>query len=172
MQLVSIPAYTNNNVKQWNVIHQSTLKMTGKWSSSILAVSHTWCFNVIWILSNSNVSLDNDQCAACSLWKNDVTPEKYKQYVEAAISRIKAEIPRTVVQILGAFKVSQVYQLTRGQSYCHPLLNIDDALLNHIECSCFLGPDKNRKLMDSMVERKSWINNLTFQDILLTGYYM
>ncbi|KAL1928427.1 hypothetical protein VTP01DRAFT_2783 [Rhizomucor pusillus] len=96
---------------------------------------------------------NNDQCATCSLWKNDVTPEKYKQYVEAAISRIKAEIPRTVVQILGAFKVSQVYQLTRGQSYCHPLLNIDDALLNHIECSCFLGPDKNRKLMDSMVEQ-------------------
>lgn len=41
----------------------------------------------------------NDQCAACGSNANYVTAEAYGNYVEAAIERIKAEIPKTVVNL-------------------------------------------------------------------------
>lgn len=94
----------------------------------------------------------NDQCASCvSPFKSEVTAEKWGSYVEAAIERIKTEIPRTVVNLLGVFEVSQVYTITEGQAYCHPLLNISQAIINRVECSCFLGSDQDRKNMDALV---------------------
>lgn len=41
----------------------------------------------------------NDQCAACGSNANLVTADAYGKYVEAAIQRIKAEIPKTVVNL-------------------------------------------------------------------------
>jgi lysophospholipase L1-like esterase len=42
----------------------------------------------------------NDQCASCNSTITDhVTPTAYGQYVEAAIQRIKTEIPKVVVNL-------------------------------------------------------------------------
>jgi phospholipase B1 len=44
--------------------------------------------------------LGNDQCASCGgIFDDDVTPQKYGEYVEAAIERIKQEIPKTYVSL-------------------------------------------------------------------------
>ncbi|ORZ00312.1 hypothetical protein BCR43DRAFT_433121 [Syncephalastrum racemosum] len=96
----------------------------------------------------------NDQCASClTPWSSQVTAEKYGQYVEAAIQRIQNEIPRTLVNLLGVFKVSPVYYLTKNQSdYCHPLLNQDQLQFNRVECSCFFENENGLTKMDTLVD--------------------
>ncbi|CDS07588.1 hypothetical protein LRAMOSA01537 [Lichtheimia ramosa] len=95
----------------------------------------------------------NDQCASClSPWKSEVTAEKFGSYVEKAVDRIQKSIPRTIVNLVGSFKVSPVYSLTKGQDYCRPILNIPDAQLNRVECSCFLGSDEDRSNMDDLAD--------------------
>ncbi|EIE79163.1 hypothetical protein RO3G_03868 [Rhizopus delemar RA 99-880] len=82
----------------------------------------------------------NDQCASCNpLISKYATPEAYGKYVEAAIQRIQKEIPKTVVNLLGAFKVSGVSTLTENETkYCKPNLILN----NKLECSCFGSSDK------------------------------
>lgn len=63
--------------------------------SYILSTSYKndWKFITIQIGSN-------DQCASCNSTISDhVTATAYGQYVEAAIKRIQAEIPKTVVNL-------------------------------------------------------------------------
>ncbi|KAI7885707.1 hypothetical protein K492DRAFT_105044, partial [Lichtheimia hyalospora FSU 10163] len=93
----------------------------------------------------------NDQCASClGPWTNDVKPENYGSYVDKVIGRIKDEMPRTIVDLGGVFNVSQVYNLTFGQDYCRPLLDQPNALLNRVECPCFLESDDKIRNMDNI----------------------
>ncbi|KAI9494814.1 hypothetical protein BDB00DRAFT_741753, partial [Zychaea mexicana] len=91
----------------------------------------------------------NDQCKSCSDDESaDVTPDAYAGYVEAAIERIRKEVPRVLVNLVGTFNVSGLYDLTMGQDYCRPFLNDPDWILNRILCSCFRGSEKDRAYMD------------------------
>lgn len=56
------------------------------------------------------VYLGNDQCASCnSTIMDKVTADAYGGYVEAAIERIKSEIPKTVVNLRKfSFSINQV----------------------------------------------------------------
>ncbi|KAI9272885.1 hypothetical protein BDA99DRAFT_432643 [Phascolomyces articulosus] len=93
----------------------------------------------------------NDQCASClNPFMGEVTAEKFGGYMEAAVERIHKEIPRVLVNLVGSFNVSEVYGLTKGQEYCRPLFNNPDAILNRVECSCFLFSDKERDNMDDL----------------------
>ncbi|KAI8139076.1 hypothetical protein BJV82DRAFT_522349 [Fennellomyces sp. T-0311] len=95
----------------------------------------------------------NDQCAAClNPFSGEVTVEKYSNYVDAAIARIKKEIPRVLVVLGGSFKVSPVYDLTRGQEYCRPIFDHPDFLVNRGECSCFLTGGDDLKKMDDLAD--------------------
>ncbi|GAN07733.1 phospholipase a2 [Mucor ambiguus] len=106
--------------------------------SYILSTSYKndWKFITIQIGSN-------DQCASCNSSITDhVTATAYGQYVEAAIKRIKAEIPKTVVNLLGTFKVSGVFPLSAGQAYCVP----NGILGNKNECSCSSSAENLAKM--------------------------
>lgn len=95
----------------------------------------------------------NDQCASClSPWKSEVTADKFGSYVEKAVQRIQKSIPRTIVNLVGSFKVSPVYSLTKGQEYCRAIPNLPDAQLNRVECSCFLGSDEDLAKMDDLAD--------------------
>ncbi|KAI7882453.1 hypothetical protein K492DRAFT_160574 [Lichtheimia hyalospora FSU 10163] len=109
-------------------------------------------FNDDWKMITIQIG-SNDQCASClSPWKSEVTAEKFGSYVEKAVERIQKSIPRTIVNLVGSFKVSPVYTITRGQDYCRPILNIPDAQLNRVECSCFLGTNEDRGNMDDLAD--------------------
>ncbi|KAI8875872.1 hypothetical protein K501DRAFT_201698 [Backusella circina FSU 941] len=106
--------------------------------SYILSTSYKNDWKMITIQIGSN-----DQCASCnSTIMDKVTPEAYANYVEAAIERIKSEIPKTVVNLFGTFKVSGVFPLTAGQSYCVP----NGFLQNTIECSCSSSAENLAKM--------------------------
>ncbi|KAG0186270.1 hypothetical protein DFQ28_008082 [Apophysomyces sp. BC1034] len=82
----------------------------------------------------------NDQCNACGKNKDDVTVEKYAGYVEAAIQRIQKEIPRTLVNLLGTFRVSQVFPLSAANpEYCRESNNNPATIRNAKECDCHLS---------------------------------
>ncbi|KAG2222309.1 hypothetical protein INT45_001572 [Circinella minor] len=105
-------------------------------------------FETDWKLITIQIG-SNDQCASClNPFSGEVTVDKYSGYLEAAVERIKKEIPRVLVNLVGSFNVSAVYDLTKGQEYCRPLFNNPDAILNRVECSCFLFDDEARSNMD------------------------
>ncbi|KAG2218696.1 hypothetical protein INT45_003963 [Circinella minor] len=92
----------------------------------------------------------NDQCASCSDNNTDVTVDAYAGYVDAAIERIRNNIPRVIVNLVGTFNVSGVYDLTTGQEYCHPFFNNPDWIINRVECACFQGTEQDRANMDTL----------------------
>ncbi|KAI7852353.1 hypothetical protein BDC45DRAFT_607521 [Circinella umbellata] len=92
----------------------------------------------------------NDQCSSCSDDNADVTADAYAGYVDAAIERIRDEIPKVIVNIVGTFNVSGVYESTMGQEYCRPLFDQPDWILNRILCECFRGTEQDRANMDTL----------------------
>ncbi|KAI9496152.1 hypothetical protein BDB00DRAFT_869786 [Zychaea mexicana] len=99
-----------------------------------------------WKLINIQIG-SNDQCASCGASASDVTAEKYGQYVSAAVQRIIENVPNVIVNLMGVFRVSPVYTLTEGQSYC---TSFGDEPLNRQLCSCFQGSDQDRADMDAL----------------------
>ncbi|KAL9539613.1 hypothetical protein MBANPS3_010164 [Mucor bainieri] len=85
----------------------------------------------------------NDQCASCGgIIEDHVTADAYGNYVEAAIERIRAEIPKVVVSLFASSKVSRIFSLTAGQAYCVPnghFSNVD-------ECPCFASAENLAKM--------------------------
>ncbi|KAI9322813.1 hypothetical protein BX666DRAFT_2148143 [Dichotomocladium elegans] len=95
----------------------------------------------------------NDQCSSCSaLDAEDATVEKYGYYVDKAVARIKEEVPRVVVNLVGTFKVSPIYNLTKGQDYCKPMFYQPNWLINRFECACFLKSEDQILAMDALTD--------------------
>jgi hypothetical protein len=71
-----------------------------------------------WKMINIQIGT-NDMCGACnSTYMDEVTPEKYGDYVEKAVKRIHANVPKVLVNLIGVFNVSQMVRLSAGQAYC------------------------------------------------------
>ncbi|KAI7871362.1 SGNH hydrolase-type esterase domain-containing protein [Mucor mucedo] len=67
-----------------------------------------------WKMINIQIG-SNDMCGACNTsYVNEVTPEKYGGYIEAAIDRIHASVPNVIVNLISTFNVSQVFPLTEA----------------------------------------------------------
>lgn len=94
----------------------------------------------------------NDQCQyGCGHYLGDAV--SYAEGVYTAIERVRAVVPRLLVNIIGNLKVSDIYEKTLLDPYCSPLP------IPHIsiECSCALTPgpvgDATRRAMDSLAEK-------------------
>lgn len=89
-----------------------------------------------WKMINIQIG-SNDMCGACnSSYMDEVTPEKFGGYVEAAVERIQANIPHVLVNLIGTFNVSELFPLTDGQAYCRPKNNDSSTIGNRESCSC------------------------------------
>lgn len=114
-------------------------------------------FETDWKMINIQIG-SNDMCGACnSSYMDEVTPEKYAGYVEAAIDRIHANIPRVLVNLIGTFNVSQVFPLTEGQSYCSRANNKSAAAEGSDSCSCSTS-DEGLAKMDELSTGKQICN--------------
>lgn len=76
------------------LMHKAYVNSIGMKSYYILSNGYNTEWKMITIQIGSN-----DQCAACGSGAASVTADAYGNYVEAAIQRIKAEIPKTVVNL-------------------------------------------------------------------------
>ncbi|KAL7314360.1 hypothetical protein PS15m_005943 [Mucor circinelloides] len=89
-----------------------------------------------WKMINIQIG-SNDMCGACnSSYMDEVTPEKFGGYVEAAIERIHDNIPNVLVNLISTFNVSEVFPLTEGKAYCRPKNNDSSTVGNKESCSC------------------------------------
>ncbi|KAI9252091.1 hypothetical protein BY458DRAFT_463231 [Sporodiniella umbellata] len=90
----------------------------------------------------------NDQCASCNpLYEKFTTPESFGKHVGNAIKRIQKEMPKTIINLVGNFKVSGLSNLRANQDdYCKKNIPFEDKL----ECSC-LSSNKLEH-MDSMAD--------------------
>ncbi|KAG1520078.1 hypothetical protein G6F52_008009 [Rhizopus delemar] len=81
----------------------------------------------------------NDQCTSCSNFAAEyATPEAYGKYVEAAVERIRKEIPNTVVNLLSNYRVLDIYYRTVNETdYC----KASSFIKKKTKCSCFATPE-------------------------------
>ncbi|CEP16713.1 hypothetical protein [Parasitella parasitica] len=99
-----------------------------------------------WKMINLQIG-SNDMCGACnSTYMDEVTPEKFGGYIEAAIERIHANIPNALVNLIGTFNVSELFPLTDGQAYCRPKNNDSSTIGNRKSCSCGNSPEGLEKM--------------------------
>ncbi|RGB37149.1 hypothetical protein C1646_622284 [Rhizophagus diaphanus] len=88
----------------------------------------------------------NDICFRCSNDLPWLTSKQFEDYLKSTLEIIKREIPNTVVNLLGVFNVSQVYNFHK-EEYCKGW-----GLVAEYECSCAFAPGifgtLNRKKMD------------------------
>ncbi|CAO3607775.1 unnamed protein product [Cunninghamella echinulata] len=93
----------------------------------------------------------NDQCSYCNTTHKDkVTPDSYGANIEAAIQTIQSKIPKTLVNLVGTFNVSQVFplSLTKGLNYCLMDGNDTSTIKNNRMCSC--SAPSNHETMDAL----------------------
>ena len=102
------------------------------------------------------LKLANDQCAACDEKYIDiVTTEKFGEYMDEAIQRIKNEIPRVLVNVVGGFSASAIYNLTFGQEYCRSGVGSSDFRWHRTLCSCF----EEKETLDHMEKLNAGYDN-------------
>ncbi|CAO3679287.1 hypothetical protein G6F70_005299 [Rhizopus microsporus] len=94
-----------------------------------------------WKMINIQIG-SNDMCSSCdSRYMNITTPDQFASHMDAAIERIVTNVPRVLVNVIGAFNVSQLFPVTAGQAYCRPTHNDTSTIGNRRECTCGSTPD-------------------------------
>uniref|UniRef100_A0A0G4HHV4 Uncharacterized protein n=1 Tax=Chromera velia CCMP2878 TaxID=1169474 RepID=A0A0G4HHV4_9ALVE len=92
----------------------------------------------------------NDLCFSCIL--KGTSPEDYKQYLTDVLMRLRKAFPKSLINLVELFRVSQVYSLSRKSSFCKNIHRIFP-----VECVCAFLPrsfgDKFRDGMDKTVIR-------------------
>ncbi|OAC98737.1 hypothetical protein MUCCIDRAFT_114978 [Mucor lusitanicus CBS 277.49] len=89
-----------------------------------------------WKMINIQIG-SNDMCGACNgSYMDEVTPDKFGGYVEAAVERIHDSIPKVLINLISTFNVSELFPITEGQAYCRPKNNDSSTIGNRKSCSC------------------------------------
>ncbi|KAI8333393.1 hypothetical protein BC941DRAFT_358009 [Chlamydoabsidia padenii] len=76
----------------------------------------------------------NDICHACVV--NSSLPAPYAINVQSALERIRLNIPKVLIQIIGMIRVDEIFTATQAYpEYCRPFARSDFVLNDH-ECMC------------------------------------
>ncbi|GHJ87589.1 hypothetical protein NliqN6_3991 [Naganishia liquefaciens] len=103
----------------------------------------------------------NDVCDYClsgasSSHLGPGSPEAFVAHIEEAVELVRQSIPRTIVNVVGLFTVSEIYNLTTKEPQCTPLSLPPIFPRLPLECSCAWAPgaigDATRKKMDTLGE--------------------
>ncbi|KAG0747355.1 hypothetical protein G6F57_007194 [Rhizopus arrhizus] len=105
-----------------------------------------------WKMINIQIG-SNDMCSACeSGYENITSPDAFASHIDAAVERIRTNVPRVLVNLIGAFNVSQLFPVTAGQAYCRPQNNDPSTVGNVRECTCGSTPGGLDKMDELAVE--------------------
>lgn len=91
----------------------------------------------------------NDLCASCTLAKGFLNPDDFEKHLMKVLTNVRSELPRTLVQIVEMFNLSQVYNLSMKSNVCKDIHRV-----GFIECECIFRPDgaKLRAEVDEHVQ--------------------
>jgi len=90
----------------------------------------------------------NDLCASCTyVEKKRLTADAFETHLRSVIEKVRMSIPRTLVNLIQFFNISQIYNLSLTSNVCK---TIHRTLF--IECDCLFAPngDKVRQEMDEL----------------------
>ncbi|KAI8817250.1 uncharacterized protein EV422DRAFT_229073 [Fimicolochytrium jonesii] len=93
----------------------------------------------------------NDVCGSCT---TPTTSQQYDAYIRNVLEKVRKNIPRTIVNVISLFKVSQIWELTKRDPHC---IGLRIAGL-HLECTCALSLGDTllgvhtRKIMDDQID--------------------
>jgi len=90
----------------------------------------------------------NDLCASCTFGLDYLAPDDYQNNLMATLERVRTSLPRTFVNLVGGFNISQAYELSLQTSRCN---NISRPWF--IQCDCLFQPDNGfvRATIDSSI---------------------
>lgn len=90
----------------------------------------------------------NDLCASCTFDLPFLTADEYENNLMATLERVRAGLPRTFVNIVAGFNVSQAYDLSLTMSRCS---NVTRNLF--IQCDCIFKPENGqiRETIDARI---------------------
>jgi len=90
----------------------------------------------------------NDLCASCSFNLPYLTPDDYQNNLMATLERVRTSIPRTFVNLVGMYNISQAYELSLTAEHCS---NLTRTLF--IECDCIFKPENGavRESLDASI---------------------
>jgi len=88
----------------------------------------------------------NDLCASCAYNTTYLSPDDYQNNLMATLERVRTSIPRTFVNLVGGFNVSQAYDLSLTSTRCG-----NTSRLLYISCDCIFQPENGpiREIIDS-----------------------
>ncbi|KAI9279302.1 hypothetical protein BY458DRAFT_431822 [Sporodiniella umbellata] len=113
-----------------------------------------------WKMINIQIG-SNDMCSSCSDGYEDVTsPESFGKNVENAVERIIANVPKVLINLIGTFRVSQIFPVTAGQAYCRPKNNDSSTIGNRRECTCGSAPGGLEKMDNLVIEYNKRLLNI------------
>lgn len=90
----------------------------------------------------------NDLCASCTFGLDYLSPDDYQNNLMATLERVRAALPRTFVNLVGGFNISQAYDLSLQASRCN---NISRPWF--IQCDCLFQPQNGfvRESIDAAI---------------------
>jgi len=90
----------------------------------------------------------NDLCASCAFDLPYLNPDDYQNNLMATLERVRSSIPRTFVNLVGMYNVSQAYDVSLTAGRC---ANLTRSLF--IECDCIFDVDNGpiRETIDANI---------------------
>ena len=103
----------------------------------------------------------NDLCGICN--NNNINLKEYEYDLRKALVLLKKKFPKSIVNMMLIFNISQVYEVSRKSLYCKDFHSIIFE-----ECICAFSPingEKNREIIDLYAEKyrditKNIVNNI------------
>jgi lysophospholipase L1-like esterase len=104
----------------------------------------------------------NDVCASCTFNVSYLSPDDYQSNLMGTLERIRTSLPRTFVNLVSSFNISQAYDLSLQTDRC---TNISRPYF--IQCDCLFQPDAGaiREAIDAQ------LTEFNQRAVLIARYY-
>lgn len=93
-------------------------------------VDREWKLLTLFIMSN-------DLCLGCTPLRPALSADAFELLIRAAIERVRASLPRTMVVLVSGLNISGVYELTKDVPHCIEARNAG----GRYECACAFDED-------------------------------
>lgn len=80
----------------------------------------------------------NDICGCCEINASYTGPDAFEKYLTDALERVRSTLPRTFVNLIVSFNLSEVYLLGRKSLYCEAHQRVFS-----FECGCIFDKNAN-----------------------------
>lgn len=124
-----VPSQINYIVQQLQTTYNTTVDLENDWKMMTIFIGA------------------NNICPSCDPGREDSQPDYYYEQMNAVLEQIYENIPRTFVNIVAMFNISQVYDISQSSDYCRVMWDT----FCKTECGCLTDKStpEDRLMMDN-----------------------